>query len=122
MSRWAPGSTALEQVGNPPPNGVGAIRVVALWPMRVRELVTTVEAPVQLSYKLLTGVPVRDYVGKTVLTEVGSDTDIVWTVSFTSRITGMRFAIGRIVRALATGLARQAEQVARETTDTDPSQ
>src|SRR3954449_3289098 len=53
MSTWAPGSTRLEQAGDPPPDGVGAIRVVTLWPLKAREQIMTVEAPAHLTRKSL---------------------------------------------------------------------
>jgi len=55
MAAWAPGKVTLERAGDPPPNGAGAIRVVSRPPLRVREEVTAVEAPVRLAYRLLSG-------------------------------------------------------------------
>src|SRR4051794_21223076 len=114
MSTCAPGSTELEQVGVPPPDGVGAIRVVSQGPLRVREQLFAVDAPTLLGYRLLSGLPLHDYVGETALTTTGSG--ITWTVSFRTRFPGLTFAVRRAVRALAAGLAKEAERVAHQHT------
>src|SRR3954447_21882765 len=98
MAAWTPARTAtIEHQGDPRPAGVGTIRVLSLTPLKIREQITAVDEPTRLAYRLLSGVPVRDYVGETILT--GGDT-------------GTTLAVRRVVRALANGLARQAERVA----------
>ena len=68
MEAWAPvRKVALEREGDPPPDGVGAIRVLSRPPLKIREQITDVDAPVRLAYRLLSGLPVRDYVGETTL-------------------------------------------------------
>jgi uncharacterized protein YndB with AHSA1/START domain len=60
MEAWAPiRKIELERPGDPPPDGVGAIRVLSRPPSKIREEITGVEAPVRLSYRMLSGLPVR---------------------------------------------------------------
>jgi hypothetical protein len=114
MTTWGPARTVtLEDVGEPPPDGVGAIRVLSRGPMKIREQITAVEKPNRLAYRMLSGLPVRDYVGETNLTGGDTATEIVWTVTMTSRFPGTTAAVRRVVRGLAYGLATQAERVAR---------
>ena len=71
------------------------------------------ETEQRLSYRLLSGAPVRNYSGETVLTGDDATTDIVWTVRFRPGVPGMTAAIRWAIRKLAKGLAGQAEQVTR---------
>ena len=74
----------LEREGEPAPNGVGAIRVlsVVLGPP-MREEVIAYERPRRFSYKLLSGLPVRDHVGTVELTADGGGTEVVYAVQTT---------------------------------------
>lgn len=70
----------LEREGEPAPNGVGAIRVFRLVGPPLREEVLTYEPPRRLSYRLLSGAPLRDYVGTVELTPEGEGTGVTWAV------------------------------------------
>ena len=50
-------SATLEREGDPPPNGVGAIRRLTLLGPPIREQVTAFEPPHRFAYKMLSGVP-----------------------------------------------------------------
>jgi|SRR4051812_4853197 hypothetical protein len=113
MTAWTPArAVTIEQQGDPRPAGVGTIRVLSLAPLAIREQITGVDEPTRLTYRLLSGIPVRDYVGETILTGGDTATDILWTVNMTPRWPGTTLAVRRVVRALANGLAGQAERVA----------
>jgi uncharacterized protein YndB with AHSA1/START domain len=69
MAAWAPiRAVALEREGDPPPDGIGAIRVLSRPPFEIREEITGADVPVRLAYRMLSGLPVRDYTGETTLT------------------------------------------------------
>jgi uncharacterized protein YndB with AHSA1/START domain len=112
MSTWLPVTVSLESEGDPPPDGVGSIRVVTRRPLRIREQITEVEAPSRLAYRLLSGLPVRDYVGKTTLTADDKQTDITWTIELTSPIPGIGFVVRLAIQAAATKLAAASERAA----------
>jgi uncharacterized protein YndB with AHSA1/START domain len=114
MTRWLPASVSLEREGDPPPNGVGTIRVMTRRPFRVREQITHVEKPSRLAYRLLSGVPVRHYVGETTLTGDDSKTEITWTIDLTPRFLGIAFIVRKVIQAAATNLAAASERDARE--------
>lgn len=63
--------SVLEQEGEPAPNGVGAIRVLSAVGPPMREEVIAYERPDRFSYKVLSGLPVRDHVGTVLLESVG---------------------------------------------------
>ena len=53
-------SSTLEREGDPAPNGVGAIRVLALAGPPIREEVTEYQPPSRFAYKMLSGAPIRE--------------------------------------------------------------
>ena len=70
--------------GDPPPNGLGAVRRVWIGPLRFEEEITAYEPPTRLDYLIvdLRGVPFRHEGGSIRLTPEGGGTDAVWTSSF----------------------------------------
>ncbi|MEU7907523.1 SRPBCC family protein [Actinoplanes sp. NPDC049118] len=122
MAAWTPARTVtIEHQGDPRSAGVGTIRVVSGWPLRLREQIIAVDEPTRIAYRLLSGLPVRDYVGETVLREAHAGTDIVWKVTVTPRWPGTAFVLRRVVRGLANGLAREAGRVAQAGNRRGPS-
>src|SRR4249919_901942 len=70
----------LERQGDPAPNGLGAIRKLTAVGPPLREEVIAYEPVERFSYKLLSGLPVRDHVGTVELTAGGSGTKMVYAV------------------------------------------
>src|SRR4051794_19826053 len=89
MTHWGPGlSVTLRAEGATDRNGVGAVRVISApgpAPAIVEE-VTAFEPRRRLGYKALSGVPLRNYHGDVVLREVGSGTEISYTISADRRV------------------------------------
>ncbi|HEX7095306.1 MAG TPA: SRPBCC family protein [Acidimicrobiales bacterium] len=116
-ARWGRAKTVtMERTGSPDPNGVGAIRVFHAGPSRVREEVVVYEPPVRMAYRLVSGLPVRDYRSEMVL-EVDRDVTVLsWSSSFEPRIpfTGGMFTrlMARAVDGFAAGIKRESEQEA----------
>lgn len=115
-ARWGSAKTVtMERVGEPDPNGVGAVRVFHTGPSKVREEVVEFEPPVRMVYRLASGLPVRDYRSEMVLDEERSGSDVVtvltWSSSFTPRLplTG-----GLLRRVMASAVDRFAEGIKRD--------
>ena len=106
----------LEREGEPAPNGVGAIRRLTAVGPPMREEVLAYEPGRRFSYKLLSGLPVRDHVGTVELTLSGAGTRVVYAVRTTPTLPlgggafllGMKFAIGQLLG----GVAKKAERLA----------
>ncbi|HEX2097426.1 MAG TPA: SRPBCC family protein [Solirubrobacterales bacterium] len=104
----------LEREGDPAPNGVGAIR--ALWSVGppLREEVIVYERPSRFSYKILSGVPVRDHVGTVELSRVGGGTHIVYVVRMMPTVPiggGAVVAVTKLaIRQLLDGVTAEAER------------
>ena len=121
-SRWgAWRSSELEREGEPPPGGLGAVKVLTSEnrrPVVSREEVTVFEPPSRFGYKLLSGVPLRDYNATITLGEAsGGGTDIAWRSQFEPKypLTGglFRRALGKFIQDAAQRLAREAERADR---------
>src|SRR5258705_8849583 len=62
--RWAGvKEVVLRQTGDPPPNGLGAIRVIRARGMAFEEEITAFEPPRRMGYRLEAGPPLRDQPG-----------------------------------------------------------
>lgn len=108
----------LEREGEPAPNGVGAIRKLSAVGPPIREEVIAFERPQRFSYKVLSGLPVRDHVGTVSLVAEGVGTRMTYAIRTTPTLPlagGLVVAaVKRGVTQLLNGVAAEAEQRARE--------
>lgn len=105
----------LEREGEPAPNGLGAIRVLSALPgPPMREEVIGYERPSRFSYKILSGLPVRDHVGTVELSTVDGGTELVYAVKTTPTIplSGPVFMaiLKKAIRDLMAGVAKESER------------
>jgi uncharacterized protein YndB with AHSA1/START domain len=106
----------LEREGEPAPNGVGAIRRLTAIGPPMREEVLAYEPGRRFSYKLLSGLPVRDHVGTVELTPSGAGTHVVYAIRTTPTLplvggpflVGMKFAIKQLLGGVAGEAERRA--------------
>ena len=97
-------------------DGVGAIRTLKTALATSREEVLEMHAPDRFRYRMLSGLPLSDYVGTVSTTRVdGGGTTITWSATF-STPAGLRgWFWGRFIEAALTsygrGLARHAAQL-----------
>ena len=104
----------LEREGEPAPNGVGAIRVLTAVGPPLREEVLAYEPPARFSYKLLSGLPVRDHVGTIELNPEGEGTRLVYAVRTIPTVPLVGFAVVAVlkqaIKALADGVVAESER------------
>lgn len=101
----------LEREGDPPPNGVGAIRRLSAVGPPLREEVLAYEPGRRFSYKLLSGLPVRDHVGTVELTPSGDGTKVVYAVRTTPTLP---LVGGAVVAAVKLGVGQLLGGVVKE--------
>ena len=101
----------LEREGEPAPNGVGAIRVLTAVGPPMREEVIDYEPSTRFSYKLLSGLPLRDHVGTVALTPEGGGTKVVYAVRTTPTVP---IAGGAVVGAVKLGIKQLLNGVSAE--------
>jgi uncharacterized protein YndB with AHSA1/START domain len=108
----------LEREGEPSPNGVGAIRVLTVVPPPMREEVIAYERPSRFSYKVLSGLPVRDHVGTVELKAENGGTEMAYAVKSTPTIplVGSVFMVvlKKAIRDLMAGVAKESERRAAD--------
>jgi uncharacterized protein YndB with AHSA1/START domain len=109
MARWTPlRHVVMESGGRPEPNGVGAVRALHLIGPPIREEVTAFEPTRRLAYRLLSGLPVRDYTGEIVLAPTDAGTRLSWTIRFSPRVPGAQFPVSTGIRFAARSVAKEA--------------
>jgi hypothetical protein len=105
----------VERPGEAAPHGIGAIHRFRTKMLVTREEVLAFDAPTRYEYRLLSGLPLRDYHAEVVLTPERGGTTIVWRSRFLPGIPGSGPLARRFVRAIitrmTTALAREAERV-----------
>jgi len=93
----------LRQKGEPPPNGLGAIRVIRAAGVAVEEEVTAFDPPRSMKYRVVAGVPIRDHEGTVRFAPEGSGTRVTWSIHFRPLVPGT----GWLLRAVLTRQLRQ---------------
>jgi len=108
----------VERVGEPAPNGLGAIRSLTLVGPPMREEVIAYEPPHRFSYTVLSGLPVRDHVGTVELTPSDGGTRMVYAIHTTLTVPVGGFAVMAFVKqgikTLVTGIAKESERRAAD--------
>jgi Polyketide cyclase / dehydrase and lipid transport len=110
---WSPiEAFELERTGDPPPEGVGAIRVFRRGRTTGRDEIVEVVPDRRLGYRSLSGLPVRDYRAQVDLEPDGDGTTIRWEPSFTPKVAGtgrlLERGLRRFLCECAAGLAAYA--------------
>ena len=104
----------LEREGEPAPNGLGAIRVLSVAGPPMREEVIAYERPSRFSYKILSGLPVRDHVGTVEMRPADGGTEVVYSVKTTPTLPlgGPVFmlVLKKAIRDLLGGVAKESER------------
>jgi uncharacterized protein YndB with AHSA1/START domain len=106
--------STLEREGEPAPDGVGAIRVLTAVGPPIREEVVSYERPSRFSYKVLSGLPVRDQLGTVSLEPSGDGTRVTYalkaipTVPFAGKV--VMLVLERAITELLNGAASEAER------------
>ena len=117
---WSPNDSAeIVREGDPDPDGVGCIRIFRTGRVTVKEEITAFEPERRVAYRLLSGIPVRDYVGEVTLAP-GADhpgvTQLVWRSSWRPKYPLTRGALRRgfqdVVDRWGAALVTHAETVA----------
>jgi hypothetical protein len=110
-------SSRIEREGEPPPNGVGAIRALRLVGVTIREQVTAFDRPNLFAYKMLSGAPVKAHSATVELAEQGTGTAVTYRVDSIPKLPVPAAAWVAIVRPvikhLLNGVVKEAERRAR---------
>jgi uncharacterized protein YndB with AHSA1/START domain len=104
----------LEREGEPAPNGVGAIRALSSVGPPLREEVVVYEAPERFSYKVISGIPVRDHMGTVLLESAAGGTKMTYAVRTTPTLPLVGAAVvgatKQAIKLLISGVASESER------------
>ena len=109
QSSWA-------RQGDPPPDGVGAVRKIGMWHMFVQEEIVVYEQDRRHGYKLVApATPAKDYYSEVVFTPTATGgTDIRWAGTFIEGVPGtgpvMRASLGGAIKFIVSRLVKAAER------------
>lgn len=106
----------LEKPGEGAPNGVGAIRALAIAGPPIREEITAYEEPSRLAYRVISGVPVMWQKGDVRIEPDGAGSLMRYRVEFEplvpltgfSMAAAMKVGIGHVMRCVAKESERRA--------------
>jgi hypothetical protein len=113
LGSWLPADVRLETPGTPPPNGLGAVRVVRVRGLSIREQVTRFEAPRAMDYRVIGGAPFQDHLGQIRVAADGDGALVDYRLRFGwpwyagGALVG-RLVAGQLEREIASGLERLA--------------
>ncbi|HXZ84601.1 MAG TPA: SRPBCC family protein [Myxococcota bacterium] len=112
-TRWAGvKEVVLRQEGDPPPNGLGAIRVIRARGMAIEEEITAFERPARIGYRLIAGAPIREHAGEVRFEAEGTGTRLTWSIRFRPLVPGtgwlLRALLQREIRSVLGGLAEHS--------------
>ena len=83
----APGITVeVEKKGDMDANGIGTIRKITIGKVCVREILDSANPPYTFAYRILSGAPMKEYLGKVRLESRESSTIIHWSAELTPKI------------------------------------
>ena len=79
-------SVTAAELGDPSAGGIGTIRTITIGRVRVREIIETVDPPHGFTYRILSGAPVKEYVGRALFEDKDGRTRIRWSGDFKPKI------------------------------------
>jgi len=106
-SPWLSFPVVIKKTGDPALFGAGTERIVTIGGSRVYERLEAVEPPHSFAYRILSGSPVKDYLGKAEFSPVDSRTRVIWSATFVPLIPGTAW----IVRIAITGIINKIFKV-----------
>jgi transcription initiation factor TFIIIB Brf1 subunit/transcription initiation factor TFIIB len=76
----------VEKEGDSETNGVGTIRKITIGKVCIREILDSANPPCSFTYRILSGAPMKEYLGKVKLEPRESSTIIHWSAELTPKI------------------------------------
>lgn len=116
---WAKcNDVTIERPGDDDAMGVGMIRRIKTGPVKVREEITAFDEPRRIEYKMLSGLPLKNYVAEMILEPSGDATELTWRSRFDATIPGSGAVVRRFMQFIfdswGAGLVTHAEKVAAD--------
>ena len=101
----------LEKGGNLKLNGAGTVRTITIGKNTARERLESMEPPHRFTYSMISGAPVKDYLGRAEFKPDGGSTAIKWTATFTPKFPGTGWMIGRKIKKVINSFIDELEKI-----------
>lgn len=88
----------VEEKGNPEVHGIGAIRNINIKGAKARERLESVDTPNSITYRMLSGAPVKEYLGTVNVVPQNGATLINWDVKLIPKIPGIGWIVAIVIR------------------------
>ena len=89
----------VEEKGDPDANGIGAIRNIKIKKVpKVRERLEAVNEPNSITYRMLSGAPVKEYLGTVNVVAQDGATVISWDVKLIPKIPGIGWLAEMVIK------------------------
>jgi hypothetical protein len=111
--KLVPVGVKLIEPGTETRQGVGAIHRLGLGPLGIREQITSLEYGRRLTYRAVSPLPVRHYIGIVTFTDVPGGTRVDYTLDVEAAVPLPGIALKTMARTMAAGLGKGAERVIR---------
>jgi uncharacterized protein YndB with AHSA1/START domain len=98
MVRWSGArEVVLRHPGDPPPNGLGAARVIRGSGVAFEEEIVGYDPPRRMEYRVVAGLPIREHHGEILVEPEGEGSCVVWKVRFRTLIPGTGWLFRRLI-------------------------
>ena len=88
----------VEEKGDLAANGIGAIRNINIKGAKARERLESVDAPNSITYRMLSGAPVKEYLGTINVAAQDGATLINWDVKMVPKIPGIGWIVAMVIK------------------------
>ena len=88
----------VEKEGDPSANGIGAIRNINIKGAKARERLEAVDTPNFITYRMLSGAPVKEYLGTVNIKAQDGATLINWDVKLIPKIPGIGWIVAMVIK------------------------
>jgi len=88
----------VEKEGDPEASGIGAIRNINIKGAKAKERLEAVDAPNSITYSMLSGAPVKEYLGTVKVIAQNGATLINWDVKLIPKIPGIGWIVAMVIK------------------------
>ena len=100
----------VEKQGDPDKNGAGTIRTITIGKVRVKEILDSASPPDSFTYRILSGAPMKEYLGKLKFEESDGATLIRWQVDIKPKIPFTGPILVKVAKGAVNGLIDAVEK------------
>ncbi len=102
-------SVTVEKKGDSDAGGIGTVRMITVGKRQIREKLESIKHPSLFTHRVISGVPVKDYVGSVGINPLKSKTRISWKVQFIPNVIGTGWILKQIIKKTINRIINEIE-------------